>query len=141
MEKPQKSDILKDKDKKALSLFKFSKVQKLKQKHGRCVKIASALLETVISDDDNENKLDLDVAIIICSVIEFLFKHNKKYKVNKLDIALSVFEELFGALTEEQKKYIIKNVNNVITKNLLQKISKLDLVLKDLGKILRALLI
>jgi hypothetical protein len=141
MEKPQKPDILKDKDKKALTLFKLSKVQKLKQKQCRCVKIASALLEAVISDDDNENKTDIDVCTIICSVIEFLFKNNKKYKINKLDIALSVFEELFGVLSEEHKKIIIKNINHIVDKNLLQKITKFDLIKKDIWKILRALLI
>ena len=140
MEKPQ-TNILKEKDKKALTLFKLSKVQKLKQKSNRCVQIASALLENVISDDDVENKLDISVATIICSVVEFLFKNNKKYKVNKLDIALFVFESLFGSITEEQKKVIIKNVNHIVENNLIQKISKFDLIKKDLWKVVRAFLL
>ena len=140
MEKTPQQNILKDKDKRALCLFKFSKVQKIKQKTNRCVEICSQLLNAVISDDVNENKIDVNIATIICSVIEFLFSHNKKYKINKLEIALTVYESLFGELTEEHKKTIIKNVNHVVENKLIQKISKFDLIKNDLGGLLKFLL-
>lgn len=140
MEKPQQQSILKDKDKRALNLFKFSKVQKIKQKTNRCAEICSQLLNAIISDDANQNKTDINITTIICSVIEYLFQHNKKYKINKLEIALTVYEELFGELSEEHKKIIINNVEHIVEHKLIQKISKFDLIKKDLGGLLKFLL-
>jgi hypothetical protein len=132
--------ILKDKDKKALNLFKFSKVQKIKNKTNRCVQMTSSLLSNIISDDDNENKTDISVAKIVCSVIEFLFTNTKKYKINKLEIALTVYEQLFGNLTEEQKKTIIKNIEHIVEHKLIQKISKLELAKNDIAGFLKFIL-
>ena len=84
--------------------------------------------------------MDISVATIVCSVIEFLFKHNKKYKVNKLEIALFVFESLFGSITEEQKKVIVKNVNHVVEHDQIQKITRFDLIKKDLVGLLKWLI-
>lgn len=133
-------NILKDKDKKALNLFKFSKVQKIKNKTNRCVQMTSSLLSNIISEDDNENKTDISVAKIVCSVIEFLFTNTKKYKINKLDIALTIYEELFGNLTEEQKKTIVNNIEHIVENKLIQKISKLELAKNDIAGFLKFIL-
>ena len=140
MEKQSQQNILKDKDKRALTLFKFSKVQKIKHKTNRCIAICSSLLESVVSDDADENKTDISVAKIICSVIEFLFKNSKKYKANKLEIALVVFESLFGTISEGQKKLIIKNVNHIVDNDEIQVITNLDLIKKDLVGLLKWLI-
>lgn len=132
--------VLKDKDKRVLSLIKFSKVQKLQMKKKRCLEIANTLLSSVISDDAHENKLDIAVCTIICSIIEFLFKNNKKYKINKLDVCLEIYGLLFGDLTEEDKKLISKNVNHIVDNNLIQKISRFDLIKKDLLGVLKFLM-
>ena len=102
--------------------------------------MTSSLLSNIISDDDNENKTDISVAKIVCSVIEFLFTNTKKYKINKLEIALTVYEQLFGNLTEEQKKTIIKNIEHIVEHKLIQKISKLELAKNDIAGFLKFIL-
>ncbi len=132
--------ILKDKDKKALNLFKLSTNQKLKQKQNRVIEMSKLFLENVISESNDENKLDISIAVIIASVIEYLLKNKKKYKADKLSIAINTFESLFGSLNDLEKKTITKNINQVVELKLIQKISNFDLCKGSLSFFLKNIL-
>ena len=66
-------------------------------------------------------KNDIEFLTLVCNLIEFLVK-SKKDNINKVEIALLIYQELYGLSTDEQET--LKNNLNII--HLQKKIKKIS---------------
>lgn len=66
-------------------------------------------------------KNDIEFLTLVCNLIEFLVK-SKKDNINKVEIALLIYQELYGLSTDEQET--LKNNINII--HLQKKIKKIS---------------
>ena len=85
-------------------------------------------IKTKIIERINELKLNIplykndnEFLTLVCNLIEFLVK-SKKDNINKIEIVLLIYQELFGLTLEEQE--LLKNNINII--HLQKKIKKVS---------------
>jgi len=71
-----------------------------------------------------EKKFDNQFIVWIASLIENVFTHSKKLKIDKKEIFFKIIERIFGNISEADKRIISNNLESVLLNGLVKKISK-----------------
>ena len=102
-----------------LDLIKFSSALKRKAKVGDCVKAIKEKLAEI--PDLNEFRDTDELCEIVCNVVEaMLAKKAAKYRINKQEVVLTVYNELFQSqpLSDKEKEVLKKRIDYLCEKGL-----------------------
>jgi hypothetical protein len=84
-------------------------------------KIKNLIIDKVKEFENLETyKLNSEFLTFICNIVENIVK--KKYKINKKEIVIEVYDKIFTNITYEEKLQICKNIDFIFDNNLITKI-------------------
>lgn len=91
-----------------------------------CVDEISDAIKKAIQTQQNwqEKKYNVDFLKWVATLVENVFKDAKELRADKKEILIKVFEKVFGALNEGDKRILIANLENLHLSKQIQKISK-----------------
>jgi hypothetical protein len=78
-----------------------------------------------------EKRFDLELIKYVCNKVENVFKHAKKYKINKKDIAIEIIQKLVGNLSENDKLIISNNIESLHSNNQIKAEAVLKVIFKS----------
>ena len=102
-----------------LDLIKFSSALKRKAKVGDCVKAIKEKLADI--PDIHEFKHSDELCEIVCNIVETMLANRaKKYRINKQEVVLTVYNELFPhqPLSDKEKEVLKKRIDYLCEKGL-----------------------
>jgi len=78
-------------------------------------------LEKIAVENLQEYKHNNEFLVLACNLIEFHCK--KKYGIDKLQLAISIYDRIFANLTDDEKETIKKNIQFIWNNGHIKKIS------------------
>lgn len=100
---------------KSPSLFKLSQEAQIIQE------LKNEIQEHFVGVNLQQLKFDVDLIQVICQAIEDAVAYKGIKKSNKLDLFMSVYREIVGQMPPQEEQQIIKIVNFVVDKLIIER--------------------
>jgi hypothetical protein len=98
------------------------------------------IVELIINDvkknipEFEEHKLDCEMILRICNIVEYLVK--KKYKVDKKQVVLHVFELLFSDITNDDLEFVSNTIDFLFQHDQIKQVKMISKVALGCGDLI-----